>query len=257
VERQVKLKKIAVVGLGQIGGSIVLSLRKRKALFHLTGIDVSLKRLKLLKPGLHEISRSWRAAHGADLTIVCLHYRQTHEFLQQASPADLVMDVCSGKSKLMRLANSRHLRFIGGHPLAGNEFAGELGWQDDLFRDAPFFVCPGKYSSRADLRMVQQIIRILGARMQIVDSDQHDRLISKTSHFPAFLSILLKELARQAPEKYQGPGFRSMTRLAATSPELLNTFLESNQTNILRDFKKMQMMLNRFVRFSQKSKIKR
>ena len=247
------MKEVAVVGLGQIGGSIVLSFRKRHAPFKLTGIDISSKRLKLLRPVLDHISDSWSAAINADLTILCLHYEQTRKFLQQALPDRLLMDVCSGKSKLMRLANRKKLRFIGAHPMAGNEFAGEKGWREDLFQSAPFFLCPGTDSLKEDLKTVYRIVRILGGRPKIVDPDKHDRFMSTTSHFPAFLSSLIKERAQDIPAVYQGPGFRSMIRLAATSPALLDTFANSNRVNVVREAEELRKSLDRFLRAYKKA----
>src|SRR5688572_13215814 len=124
------MKRIAIVGLGQIGGSIVLTLRKNHKQYFITGIDTSSKRLHLLKTSLHRASKDWNDTADADIVIVCLHYKETVEFLQQFNPDRLLMDACSGKAKLVRLANRKNLRYVGGHPMAGNESAGEKGWRD-------------------------------------------------------------------------------------------------------------------------------
>ncbi len=136
------------------------------------------------------------------------------------------MDVCSGKAKLIRLANRRKLRFIGGHPMTGNEFAGEKGWRENLFENAPFFVCTSRHSSHRDLKTVQIFAKDLGGRPVVVDANQHDRFVSVTSHFPAVLAGLLQKIGKSVPPDFKGPGFQSMTRLANTSPDLLKTFLE-------------------------------
>lgn len=240
------MKQIAVVGLGQIGGSIVLSLRKRRAPYHLTGIDVSRKRLHLLSGHLDFASTSWEDAQNSDLILLCLHYSEILEFLRNASPEVLVMDVCSSKQSIVRFASRRKLRFIGGHPLAGNERAGEKGWSADLFHDAPFFLCPS--TDRADFPATKRLVRFLGAKPVEISAPKHDRYISMTSHFPAFLSAMLEKTTASAPAMFQGPGYRSMTRLARTDPELFRTFLESNRNQILQSAQEFRRELDDWIR---------
>jgi prephenate dehydrogenase len=241
------MKRIAIVGLGQIGGSIVLSLRNLKKPYSITGIDTSTKRLKLLEPLLDHCSKHWNATSGSNLTIVCLHYDRTMEFLKQARKSELLLDVCSGKSKIVALANHKRLRFIGGHPMAGNEFAGEKGWRGNLFEHAPFFLCKSRAASAHDLRFIKAFVTDLGAVPVIVDPEKHDRFVAITSHFPAFLSGMLNEMGKKVPEQFHGPGFRSMTRLAKTNPELMNTFLNTNSDPILKTARYMHSLLGNWI----------
>jgi len=251
------MKEIAIVGLGQIGGSIVLSLRKRCAPYRLTGIDVSRKRLRLLSDHLDTASTRWEDARSSDLIVLCLHLRQILEFLRQA-PRDVpLMDVCSSKETIVRDAVRRKLQLIGGHPLAGNERAGEKGWDADLFSGAPFFLCAsvhrkgdhkGRPYQSSGLPAAKRLVRYLGARPVEIGAPEHDRYIAMTSQFPAFLSALLEKAAASVPALFQGPGYRSMTRLARTDPELLRTFLESNRKNILQSARKFRRQLDDWMK---------
>jgi prephenate dehydrogenase len=238
---------IAIIGLGQIGGSIVLSLRKNKAPYRITGIDTSAKRLRLLKHYLDRSDTNWEAARDSDIVILCLHYESIRKFLQDAPRDQLITDVCSGKFELLQLANRRKLRFIGGHPMVGNEFVGEKGWRDDLFEKGPYFICPAKSATANDLNMIRQLVKALHARAINVSAKEHDRFVAKTSHFPAFLSSILKEAGKSVPIEFQGPGFRSMIRLANTSPDLLQTFLKSNRENILATANEFRERLEKFI----------
>jgi len=242
-----RYKHIAVVGLGQIGGSIVLSLRKNHAPYQITGIDTSAKRLRLMKPHLDSASAKWDAAKDSDIIVLCLHYEQTARFLENAPRDRLITDVCSGKSKLVRIANRRKLRFVGGHPMAGNEFHGEKGWREDLFLNAPYFLTPGKNAPKQDVASIKRFACYLEAQPKVIDAGLHDRFVALTSHFPAFLSMLLKELANNTPPELRGPGFHSMTRLANTPPQLLQTFLQSNGTNIIQAASQFERRLTRFI----------
>lgn len=242
------LRKIAVVGLGQIGGSLVLGLRKRKVRCHLTGIDISRKRIRLLKDQLDAASTKWESIQKVDLIFLSLHFQETMNYLRHAPHNVLIVDACSSKAKILEDANQRKLRLIGGHPLAGNEREEEHGWDPDLFTDRPFFLCPGKVSSASDLDSVQKFIRKLGAYPVEVDPVVHDQYVALTSHFPAFLSQLLANISAGAPPLFQGPGYRSMTRLARTSPKLLETFLASNKENIMKSAVEMKRLLERWIR---------
>ena len=246
------MRRIAVVGLGQIGGSIVLTLRRKRKRYHITGIDTSHKRIRLLQQHLDHSSRRWSDAAAADLVVICLHYTETKEYLlQQKDPDQLLMDVCSGKARLLRQADRKQLRFIGGHPMAGNEFAGEKGWRQDLFENVPFFLCNSKRATKKDLAFVNRFVRNLGARPVVVDAADHDRCVALTSHFPAVVSRLLAELAENVPAVYQGSGFRSMTRLAKTPSDLMNTFLQSNGEEMVRSARKLETLLSSWIKKPQ------
>lgn len=242
------MKRIAIIGLGQVGGSIVIRLRNKQKPYFITGIDTSRKRLHLLRDSLDHGANRWDAAATADLVVVCLHYSLTEKYLVQANPNRLVMDVCSGKAKLVRLANNKQLRFIGGHPMAGNEFAVEQGWRKDLFEKAPFFLCPSASATDQDLATAKKFVRDLGAKPSVVDALQHDRFVAITSHFPTILANMLSRVADDVPSEFRGPGFQSMTRLAKTSPDLMKTFLESNEDQILRAAKQMQKLLKQWIK---------
>ena len=241
------MKRIAVVGLGQIGGSIVLSLRRKNRAYSITGIDRSTKRIRLLGSNLDRTGTNWSDISNVDLVINCLHFEEAMDFLRQSNPEQLQMDVCSGKSKILQLANRRKIRFIGGHPMAGNEFTLEKGWREDLFEGAPFFLCKSRNVTQKDLSFVQSFVQHLGARPLPVDAKSHDRFVSVTSHFPAILAGWLSEMGKNIPPDFKGPGFHSMTRLAKTSPDLLKTFLDSNGENITRSAKELQKLLKKWI----------
>jgi prephenate dehydrogenase len=75
----------------------------------------------------------------------------------------------------------------------------------------------------------------------------HDDRLASTSHFPAFLSKILFESAQDIPEMFKGPGFKSMTRLSQTDPHLLQTFLDSNRSNILKSAKRLRSKLDTWI----------
>jgi prephenate dehydrogenase len=241
------MKRIAIIGLGQIGGSLTLAIRQQRLPYHLTGIDVSSRRLKLLESKLDVSSRRWSDAN-ADLNIVCMHFKETMEFLQQVEPELLVMDVCSAKKKILDFANKRKLRFIGGHPMAGNERAGEAAWDADLFTGRPFFVCPSRKARCEEIQFVEHLLWEIKAKPIEVNVPEHDRWVALSSHFPALVSKMIADMSKDVPELYRSSGYESMTRLAKTSPELLETFLDGNSENIRRSALQLRKQLDQLLR---------
>jgi prephenate dehydrogenase len=241
-------KTIAVVGLGQVGGSLVLAIRKKKLPFRIIGIETSRRRLRLMSDKLDEASSRWEKTQQADLVFVCLHYKEAIRFLKQAPKNQLLIDVCSGKKKIVTLAKRMELRFIGGHPLCGNERAGEQSWNQNMFQDAPFFLCPSRKALPLDRTLLTGFIRNLGAKPVFVNAALHDDYLARTSHFPAILSKMLSRTTKKVPALFRGPGYKSMTRLSKTSPELSRTFLESNQASILKAARQLRAELDRWIK---------
>jgi prephenate dehydrogenase len=242
------IRRVTILGLGQTGGSITLALRKAFPKLHITGIDRESKLTRKMRPNLDANFRDWKQSGKSDLVIACLHYRELNSWLKRAPNDQLILDVCSGKAAIMRQAEQHKLRMLGGHPMAGNEFAGDRGWDVHLFRGAPFFLCPSSRIRHNELASVRRLIRGIGALPLLVDPKEHDRMVAMTSHFPAFLSDMLQRISRSSSPAYRGPGFRSMTRLAATPQALLRTFLQSNRANILRNATKLQRELDRWIK---------
>jgi prephenate dehydrogenase len=194
----------------------------------------------------------WQDTIPADVIFLCLHYQDEIRFLQKASKSQLIIDVCSSKQKLVSLANRKALRFIGGHPMCGTAMRREKGWNEDLFQDSFFFLSPSTGSLRKDRNFAEKFVRKIGAKPVFVDPAIHDRYLASTSHFPAFLSKLMMESSLNIPDKFKGPGFKSMTRLSQTSPELLGTFLSSNRANIIKTAKRLRSKLDRWIETNDK-----
>lgn len=245
--RTLKITRITIIGLGQIGGSLVLALRKSGIKLHITGVENRRNRLRLMRKHVDLALSSARKMDASDLTVLCLHARPLLQFLKTAPAEMLLMDVCSGKQEVMKIAARRRLRFIGGHPMAGNEHPGEKGWDSNLFKGAPFFLCPIRKITSREIRAVKQLIRRIGGLPVEINAAEHDRSVAHTSHFPAFLSVMLAQSAQEIPNIFKGPGFTSMTRLSKTSPVLLETFLQMNRTNVLHAARNLERKLHRWI----------
>lgn len=232
--------KIAIIGLGLMGGSLALALRGWCAGVY--GIDSDLEVIKL---ALHErivdhaSDDPAKFLPGVNMVILATPIPSILDLLQQLpdftpNPC-IVLDL--GSTKRLIVDSMSHLpdRFdpIGGHPLCGREKLSLANADGNLFRDAPFLLTPLKRTSARALSAARQIISAIGAAEITVDAVKHDRSLASTSHLPFLLSSALVLSTPQADAPFIGSGFRSNSRLAATPASMMSGILESNRDNVL------------------------
>lgn len=242
--------KIAVVGLGLMGGSLALGLRgKCAALF---GIDPH--------PAALELALSARVVDRADSLPANLLPQADLVVLAAPVPAILslledlpalmpnpciVMDLGSTKKDIVNSMSRLPERFdpIGGHPLCGREKLSLVNAEADLYRGAHFLLTPLPRTSPRALPAARQIVEALGAYADILDADEHDRLLAATSHLPFLLSSALTLSVPQDAAPFIGPGFRSTARLAETHSSMMLGVLQTNRQNTLEALRKFQTQL--------------
>ena len=221
--------KVAIVGLGQIGGSIALKLHKvgiRPDLF-----DVNPEICKLLNAKCEKFN-----FHGYDLVVLALHIPILLEMMDELPEDNLYLDTASVKSQVVEKAKKLGLRFIGGHPIAGNERIGIASWDPHLFEDRAFALVDVN-STGQEKEIAEKFVELLGSKIVWTDAKAHDLALTYTSHAPYFVSVVLKSLGSRY-EKLAGPGYASMTRLSNQDPKLANVFVEynsENTSNVLRE----------------------
>jgi prephenate dehydrogenase len=232
--------KVAVLGVGLIGGSIGLAARRRLDA-EVVGSGRSPERLARAVE-LGAIDRGTAsvasACEGADLVFCCAPVAalpgQAREALAAAGPDTVVTDVGSTKGELVAALGGDE-RFIGGHPLAGAETAGVENAREDLFEGARWYLTPTEQVSGLLYDHLQRTISGLGARPQAIDPQGHDRLMAEISHLP---HVLADVLAAEAAESLAGdserlpdvgPSFRDMTRVAGSNPAIWADIFASNR----------------------------
>lgn len=232
--------KVAVLGVGLIGGSIGLAARRRLGA-EVVGCGRSPERLARAVE-LGAIDRAAgsvaEACAGADIVFcagpVALLPEQAREALAAAGPETAVTDVGSTKGELVAAVGGDE-RFIGGHPLAGAETAGVENAREDLFEGARWYLTPTERSSGLLYDRLQRALSALGARPQAIDPRGHDRLMAAISHLPHVLAnVLAAEAAAaltQGSERLPdvGPSFRDMTRVAGSNPAIWADIFASNR----------------------------
>jgi prephenate dehydrogenase len=231
--------RIAVLGVGLIGGSIGLAARQRLGA-EVVGWSRSRETLdRALELGaLDSAADSLEAAcEGAEIVFcsapVSVLPQQVADALA-ASGADTVVSDAGSTKRQLAAAFGGDGRFIGGHPLAGAETAGVANARVDLFEGARWYLTPTERSSGIHYDRLQRAIAGLGARPQAIDAAAHDRLMATVSHLPHVLADVLAgqaaaELTRDSERLPEvGPSFRDATRVAGSNPAIWGDIFAAN-----------------------------
>ena len=183
--------------------------------------------------GAIDRASTMKEVRGTDLVVLAAPISRITSLIQDLAPTDaLITDAASTKTKIVREAEARRLRFVGGHPMAGSQLSGVINARKDLFRGARYFLTPTSRTDPEDYREVAQFVRQdLGAVPTAVDPEKHDLLVAALSHLPHLMAVALLKVASDiSPEAltFAGPSFRDLTRVGASNPTLWSDILAEN-----------------------------
>jgi len=264
----VQFRKITIVGVGLLGGSIGLAVRRHRLAGEIAGFvrrAASLKDCEKVGAVDYAVTDLLAAVSNADLVILCTPLAQMPALAKQILPAlkrgAIVTDVGSVKADVVRELESIIARsgahFVGSHPMAGGEKMGVLAARADLFENAVCIVTPSKKSSATAVRKVEQFWKSLGACTLRLGAVEHDQLVSRSSHLPHVVAATLAGLVLdpRQPKAQAGlcaTGFRDTTRIASGSPEMWRDIALANRKNLsqsvdafVTELKKFQDALKR------------
>ena len=234
--------RVAVLGVGLIGGSIGLAARRRLDA-EVAGFDrdpATLARAAELGAVDRAAASVAEALEGAELVFCAAPVGAlpalVGEAVERSGPETVVTDVGSTKRGLLAAIEDAdgEGRFIGGHPLAGAETSGVEGAREDLFEGARWYLTPTERSQGLLYDRLQRAIAELGARPQAIDAAAHDRLMATVSHLPHVLAdVLVSEAVDALTEESErlpevGPSFRDTTRVAGANPAIWTDIFASN-----------------------------
>lgn len=237
--------RVALLGLGLIGGSIARALRAGAdpsgAVDWIAAWSPSAAGPRdALAAGIVDAASGSLAGavEGADLVVLaappieCLDLLgRLGELRDRLAPGVLVTDVASTKARIVAAATGAGLPFVGGHPMAGSEATGFVASSADLFRDRPWVIVPTPTSPAGGVERIEALARACGARPLRLDAATHDRAVAAISHVPLVLAVALVESVIGPPggparpdwaveRRLAASGWASMTRLALGSPEM-------------------------------------
>jgi prephenate dehydrogenase len=239
------LRRVSIIGLGLMGGSLGLALKRSFPTIEIVGVD---REEKIVQRAVERgaIDRGFlnfeEAFPKADLIVLATPVNAILELLPTLpdliDPDTLVTDLGSTKARICRTAEE-YLpdRFIGGHPMAGSERQGIEAADPFLFENALYVLTPLQ-ASQERIPHLSTFLEELGARILCLDPQLHDQIVAYVSHLPQLLAVALTELVGQQNEENSlyrelaAGGFRDMTRIAASPYSIWKDILRDNAPQI-------------------------
>ena len=242
-----RFERVAVIGVGLIGGSFALGLKEAKLCSHVVGVGRGAANLQLAKEkGI--VDSIGTDARDADLILVATPVAQYPQVLAsiapQLKPSAIVTDAGSTKRDVVAAARAalgaKISQFVPSHPIAGAEKSGAAAASVDLFRGKRVVLTPLKENSSADLQVVEAAWTACGARVSRMSPEEHDAVFAAVSHLPHLLAFaLVHEFAGRANSAqlfgYAAGGFRDFTRIASSHPEMWRDICVANREPLLAE----------------------
>ena len=268
----VLFRKITIIGVGLLGGSIGLAVQRRKLARQTAGFvrrTASLKDCERAGAVDFATTDLPAAVWDADLVILCTPLAQMRSRVREMLPAlkrgAIVTDVGSVKASVVRelesLIQKSGAHFVGSHPMAGAEKTGVCAARADLFANTVCIVTPTKETNRAALKKVEQFWRAVGSRVLELKPEIHDALVSRSSHLPHVVAAMMAtHVLNPANSRHQtalcANGFRDTTRIASGSPEMWRDIALANRKNLGRSLDAFIGDLQKFRRVLAKADVK-
>ena len=243
-------KKITIIGLGLIGGSIGLALKRAGSTAQLIGaartqktLDVALERNLVERVEIDNV----KSVEGADLIILATPLSSFKKIILEVShnlkPGCIVTDTGSSKLKVIEeLSNiiPMGVSFIPGHPIAGTELSGPEAGFAELFDDRWCVLTPTEDTNKDALNSIRLFWEELGSKVEIMNPEHHDRVLAITSHIPHLIAYNivgtannLANVTNKEVVKYSAGGFRDFTRIAASDPKMWRDIFLYNDEAVL------------------------
>lgn len=237
------IERLAVVGVGLLGGSVARAARVRGLARRIVGVGREPSRLEsAIRDGTLDAATAdlAEAVREADVVVLAAPVLVNEALLARLWPlvpdGAVVTDVGSTKRGIVtaaeRLAAQRPVAFVGSHPMAGSERSGYGASRADLLEGALVVVTPTETTPTGALKRVTELWERCGARVTTLDPDTHDRAVAAVSHLPQVVArALVDAVARFEPAALDvaGRGFRDTTRIAASDPVIWREILIANR----------------------------
>src|SRR6266516_2255875 len=242
-------QRVAIIGLGLIGGSIGLALHKAKAVQQVVGYDLG-KGISSHARKIGAIDEPYSAiddaVRGAELIILATPVGAMRSLLQSiapvATPGAVVTDVASTKAQVISWAEEflpSSVSFVGGHPMTGKELSGVEAADASLFQGHIYCLTPTARTRPVAINKVSALIEALGARVRFLEPAEHDGQVAGISHLTFVASIALMNTVAEGPAwgdaaMLAAGGFRDISRLAAGNPEMYRDICLKNGEALTR-----------------------
>ena len=242
------MKTVGVIGLGLIGGSMALDLRRRGFSSQVLGVEAdSVAAEAALTIGLvDKVVSLPECVKDADIIVVAVPVgtavKMVPEILDGLAEDKIVIDVCSTKEEICRAVkyHPRRKQFVSTHPMAGTEYSGPWAAQPGLFDGRACIFANTEESAPKAVKAIEEMYDVLNMRPIYMNAEQHDlhtAYVSHISHVTSF-ALALTVLDKEKDEKHifdlASGGFSSTVRLAKSNPDMWVPILSQNRDNVLR-----------------------
>lgn len=261
------MNNIFVIGVGLIGGSLCLDIKKIYPKVKVYGIDTSIENLDMaVKLNLIDYKSSLDVLYKADLVLISTPVDVANKIiidvLNNINIKSLVIDFGSTKTNICSTVDNHKKRknYLASHPIAGTEFSGPNAAFSGLFKNKTMILCDTEKTDPNLLASAETIFRTMDMNIRYMDSLSHDKHIAYVSHLSHISSFMLgktvmdKEKNENNIFDMAGSGFESTVRLAKSSPEMWVPILELNKENIVESLEEYIMNLNSFKNLLQNDK---
>ncbi|MEG4045668.1 prephenate/arogenate dehydrogenase [Microcoleus sp. Pol17_C1] len=250
---------IGIVGLGLIGGSIGLDLRSRG--FNVFGVSSRQQTCDRAQARgvVNEASINLSLMAAADVVFICTPLGSiepiVRELVPYLSPDTIVTDVGSVKAPIVQAVSPLWPNFVGGHPMAGTAESGIEAALPDLFVGRPYVVTPTAQTPTLAVDKVEEIARLLGAKVYRCEPEEHDRAVAWISHLPLMASATLVAACDREGDRdivnlaqhLASSGFRDTSRVGGGNPELGVMVAKYNREELLRSLSIYRDSLDEFI----------
>jgi prephenate dehydrogenase len=256
------MQRVAIIGLGLMGGSLALALRRDGLAAHIVGCGRQELQRRAMEMSAIDSGTTdpVESVAGCDFVFLCAPVENSIALLRRIAPhlrpGALVTDVGSTKSAFAAAAreifgDTANASVLPGHPLAGREVSGLEHAVADLYAGCVWVLTPlaGEAAPLPSHRTLQAALQAIGARVLFTDPEEHDRTLAYTSHLPQMLSTVLALTLEQAfgagnPSlQIHAGGLRDMLRLARSEPSMWEQIATSNRINIAEALQRMEAEL--------------
>ena len=234
------MESVGVVGVGLIGGSVALALKRANPSVRVIGIDVDGTAEAAQAAGVIDATADLDALCRCSVIVLAAPVSANLAWLDRLAAAEtnaIVTDVGGTKRQMMIKAQSLpSLAVVGGHPMAGSEHSGFPAADAALFEGRRWFLTPGPGVSLVQIRFIESMVRSFGANPVIADADVHDRVMAAVSALPQVTaSALMAVVGERVDDEglaMSGPGLRDTTRLAGSAATWMTDGLAHNSREV-------------------------
>jgi prephenate dehydrogenase len=245
-----KPRRLSILGVGLLGGSIGLALRSVASDCEIVGYGHRKETLEIAVQvgAIDRFSTDpAQAVQGSELVILCtpvgVFEQNLRDIANSLEPGAIITDVGSTKRSVVELAEKLlpgHARFVGSHPMAGSEKRGVEFARTDLFQNALCIVTPSGRTDQRALEQVEGFWRLLGMRIARLSPVEHDQALAEVSHLPHVVAAALVGMQAEAGLKLSGKGFLDTTRIAGGDGGLWRDILLDNRDNLIAAIGKLR-----------------